>query len=76
MNENIRVINSNEFINSIVKLFFILLLLQEIYIVKYIEIYFRMVNEILSIFIRICPLFAQYTIIERTECVITLRTYL
>lgn len=37
MNENIRVINSNEFINSIVKLFFILLLLQEIYIVKYIE---------------------------------------
>lgn len=38
MNENIRVINSNEFINSIVKLsFFILLLIQEIYIIKYIE---------------------------------------
>lgn len=38
MNKNIRVINSNEFINSIVKLsFFILLLIQEIYIIKYIE---------------------------------------
>lgn len=38
MNENIHVINSNEFINSIVKLsFFILLLIQEIYIIKYIE---------------------------------------
>lgn len=38
MNENIRVINSNEFINSIVKLsFFILLLIREIYIIKYIE---------------------------------------